>query len=340
MASFWQKSQTAAISSARGVAAFAGKAPIHGSAPPTRSDLSASAGSSKWGTATTAAVAMNYMAAGAGPSAVAGPPPATAAPVASDGAALPMPPPLPTAAPIGASAAIGYGNSFDSATSEDSGPAFGSTGYCKQETRGGALAMAALAASRMKAKAVEASQRLRAEAEARAAEEAERSRLAYEAREAERARQVEIQAQMRRDEALAQQLRNERDAAERQRQRDLAQQNSPYGNNYGQPAPMPAGFTGRAPAVAARGLPAGFGGGGGYGASNPNALPAGFGGGGGGGYNPNALPAGFGGPPRPNGVSASASEALPPFWEELKTGDGRTYYVNHQDRTTHWVRPK
>ncbi|CAM9769016.1 unnamed protein product [Scytosiphon promiscuus] len=30
---------------------------------------------------------------------------------------------------------------------------------------------------------------------------------------------------------------------------------------------------------------------------------------------------------------------LPPGWEEKTAGDGRTYYVDHTTRTTHWVRP-
>ena len=30
---------------------------------------------------------------------------------------------------------------------------------------------------------------------------------------------------------------------------------------------------------------------------------------------------------------------LPPGWEERVTPDGKTYYVDHNARTTHWVRP-
>jgi len=33
------------------------------------------------------------------------------------------------------------------------------------------------------------------------------------------------------------------------------------------------------------------------------------------------------------------SRPLPPGWEEKRAPDGRTYYVNHNDRTTHWNRP-
>ena len=34
-----------------------------------------------------------------------------------------------------------------------------------------------------------------------------------------------------------------------------------------------------------------------------------------------------------------AGPALPPGWESGSTPDGRTYYINHQDRTTHWSLP-
>ena len=30
---------------------------------------------------------------------------------------------------------------------------------------------------------------------------------------------------------------------------------------------------------------------------------------------------------------------LPPFWEMRVTPDGRTYYMNHNTRTTQWERP-
>jgi E3 ubiquitin-protein ligase NEDD4 len=30
---------------------------------------------------------------------------------------------------------------------------------------------------------------------------------------------------------------------------------------------------------------------------------------------------------------------LPPGWEEKVAPDGRKYYINHQDRSTHWTRP-
>lgn len=32
-------------------------------------------------------------------------------------------------------------------------------------------------------------------------------------------------------------------------------------------------------------------------------------------------------------------EPLPPGWEERKDQQGRTYYVNHNSRTTQWARP-
>lgn len=35
----------------------------------------------------------------------------------------------------------------------------------------------------------------------------------------------------------------------------------------------------------------------------------------------------------------SQSEPLPPGWEERQDANGRTYYLNHQERTTQWIRP-
>lgn len=32
-------------------------------------------------------------------------------------------------------------------------------------------------------------------------------------------------------------------------------------------------------------------------------------------------------------------EPLPPGWEERTDPQGRTYYVNHNSRTTQWARP-
>ena len=36
----------------------------------------------------------------------------------------------------------------------------------------------------------------------------------------------------------------------------------------------------------------------------------------------------------------SASPTLPHNWEQKTAPDGRTYYVNHNDKTTHWTLPK
>uniref|UniRef100_A0A6S8B3I3 WW domain-containing protein n=2 Tax=Aureoumbra lagunensis TaxID=44058 RepID=A0A6S8B3I3_9STRA len=36
---------------------------------------------------------------------------------------------------------------------------------------------------------------------------------------------------------------------------------------------------------------------------------------------------------------ALVHESLPPGWEEKVAPDGRTYYVDHNTRTTHWDRP-
>lgn len=35
----------------------------------------------------------------------------------------------------------------------------------------------------------------------------------------------------------------------------------------------------------------------------------------------------------------SSPEDLPPGWEERKTLAGRLYYVNHNTKTTHWMKP-
>lgn len=36
---------------------------------------------------------------------------------------------------------------------------------------------------------------------------------------------------------------------------------------------------------------------------------------------------------------AMTTQGLPPGWEERKDAKGRTYYVNHNNRTTTWTRP-
>lgn len=42
----------------------------------------------------------------------------------------------------------------------------------------------------------------------------------------------------------------------------------------------------------------------------------------------------------PSGTSYTlTTQGLPPGWEERKDGKGRTYYVNHNNRTTTWTRP-
>lgn len=38
-------------------------------------------------------------------------------------------------------------------------------------------------------------------------------------------------------------------------------------------------------------------------------------------------------------TTCSAEEALPEGWEERRTPYGRVYYVNHNNRTTQWMRP-
>lgn len=44
-----------------------------------------------------------------------------------------------------------------------------------------------------------------------------------------------------------------------------------------------------------------------------------------------------------SGPTASMSDEpltpLPPGWEERTDAQGRTYYVNHNERTTQWERP-
>lgn len=42
----------------------------------------------------------------------------------------------------------------------------------------------------------------------------------------------------------------------------------------------------------------------------------------------------------PSGTPYSlTTPGLPPGWEERKDAKGRTYYVNHNNRTTTWTRP-
>ncbi|XP_023684484.1 E3 ubiquitin-protein ligase NEDD4-like isoform X4 [Paramormyrops kingsleyae] len=41
----------------------------------------------------------------------------------------------------------------------------------------------------------------------------------------------------------------------------------------------------------------------------------------------------------PSAVQALTTPGLPPGWEERKDGKGRTYYVNHNNRSTTWTRP-
>lgn len=37
--------------------------------------------------------------------------------------------------------------------------------------------------------------------------------------------------------------------------------------------------------------------------------------------------------------STSLQAPLPPHWEEIVSSDGRTYYANHANRSTSWLRP-
>lgn len=39
------------------------------------------------------------------------------------------------------------------------------------------------------------------------------------------------------------------------------------------------------------------------------------------------------------GVDVDSGIPLPAGWEERQDANGRTYYVNHNARTTHWERP-
>ncbi|XP_026869112.2 NEDD4-like E3 ubiquitin-protein ligase WWP1 isoform X1 [Electrophorus electricus] len=47
-----------------------------------------------------------------------------------------------------------------------------------------------------------------------------------------------------------------------------------------------------------------------------------------------------GGKPRQQAPNASTSDPLPPGWEQRKDPHGRTYYVDHNTRTTTWERPQ
>ena len=41
----------------------------------------------------------------------------------------------------------------------------------------------------------------------------------------------------------------------------------------------------------------------------------------------------------PNSATEEHDEPLPPGWEERVDSQGRTFYVNHNTRTTQWERP-
>uniref|UniRef100_G3UUS0 WW domain-containing protein n=1 Tax=Meleagris gallopavo TaxID=9103 RepID=G3UUS0_MELGA len=41
----------------------------------------------------------------------------------------------------------------------------------------------------------------------------------------------------------------------------------------------------------------------------------------------------------PSWASVQTTTDLPSGWEERKDAKGRTYYVNHNNRTTTWTRP-
>ena len=43
--------------------------------------------------------------------------------------------------------------------------------------------------------------------------------------------------------------------------------------------------------------------------------------------------------PPPPPAPPTQPPALPPGWEQQKTPDGEVYYVNHNDRSTHWALP-
>lgn len=44
--------------------------------------------------------------------------------------------------------------------------------------------------------------------------------------------------------------------------------------------------------------------------------------------------------PSEQDVSPSGNNDLPPGWEECRTPNGRLYYVNHNKRSTQWVKPQ
>ncbi|CAF4209435.1 unnamed protein product, partial [Rotaria magnacalcarata] len=41
----------------------------------------------------------------------------------------------------------------------------------------------------------------------------------------------------------------------------------------------------------------------------------------------------------PESLASSTTQPLPPGWEERQDALGRTYYVDHNTRTTTWTRP-
>ena len=50
----------------------------------------------------------------------------------------------------------------------------------------------------------------------------------------------------------------------------------------------------------------------------------------------------YGGQPQPAHMAYGGQPGvapLPPGWEEKVAPDGRRYYINHNDRSTHWNRP-
>ncbi|XP_039645880.1 NEDD4-like E3 ubiquitin-protein ligase WWP1 isoform X1 [Perca fluviatilis] len=64
------------------------------------------------------------------------------------------------------------------------------------------------------------------------------------------------------------------------------------------------------------------------------------GGGGGGSCSSSATVTTDGAKPRQQAPNAGASDPLPPGWEQRKDPHGRTYYVDHNTRTTTWERPQ
>lgn len=44
--------------------------------------------------------------------------------------------------------------------------------------------------------------------------------------------------------------------------------------------------------------------------------------------------------PSDQDIVPSGNEDLPPGWEECRTANGRLYYVNHNRRSTQWVKPQ